>query len=120
MLWLLTDTVNDYPQFRTHFSSNGPGIFDEMLPSYTIFNKSKETFSSIWTEFSPDYGKFLQHYIADVKTYGNAASFSPKPGKPKNCYDDSMVGYSRCSRKDVMSISTLTEYVQTTSLMKCR
>ncbi len=91
MLWLLTDTVNDYEQFRTHLSPNGPGIFDRMLPSYTIFNKIRETFSSIWTEFSPDYGEFLRRYTADTKAYENASAFSPKPGKPENCFDVSML-----------------------------
>lgn len=66
MLWLLTDTVNEFPQFRTHLSPEGVGIFDDMTPSYTIFNEERKSFSSVWTPFDPDYQTFLRRYLADV------------------------------------------------------
>ena len=53
MLWLLTKSVNAFAQFRTVLTSEGLGIFDEMHPSYTIFNRKNESFSSIWTLFQP-------------------------------------------------------------------
>jgi len=91
MLWLLTDTVNDYAEFRTHLSPEGVGIFDSMTPSYTIFNIENENFSVIWTEFSPDYNTFLQRYLEDTETYRTSTRFSPKPDKPANCFDVSMI-----------------------------
>ena len=91
MLWLLTDTVNEYEEFRTHLSEAGIGIFDAMTPSYTIFNKNNKNFSSIWTEFSPDYPVFLQRYLDDTQAYQTSKLFSPKPEKPENCFDVSMV-----------------------------
>ena len=39
MLWLLTKTVNELPQFRTALTEDGLGFYDDMHPSYTIFNK---------------------------------------------------------------------------------
>ncbi|MGL4969312.1 MAG: CatA-like O-acetyltransferase, partial [Fusobacteriaceae bacterium] len=39
MLWLLTDTVNELKEFRTSLSLDGLGIYEDMNPSYTIFNK---------------------------------------------------------------------------------
>ena len=91
MLWLLTDTVNEFPEFRTQETSQGVGIFDTMHPSYTIFHRERKTFSSIWTEFSPDYREFLSRYEADVETYRNAGTFAPKLKKPENCFDVSML-----------------------------
>lgn len=91
MLWLLTDTVDRFPEFRTTQTPRGPGVFDAMTPSYTIFNRERKSFSAIWTEFSPDYREFLARYAADVERYQTSAAFAPKPGKPENCFDVSML-----------------------------
>lgn len=91
MLWLLTDTVNEFPQFRTHLSPQGVGIFDDMTPSYTIFNEERKSFSSIWTPFDADYQTFLRQYLADVERYKTSPHYRPKPGAPENCFDVSMI-----------------------------
>lgn len=52
MLWLLTKTVNEFPEFRTALTEKGLGIFDTMLPAYTIFNKENKNFSVIYSEYS--------------------------------------------------------------------
>lgn len=91
MLWLLTDTVNAYEEFRTHLSPDGVGIFDSMNPSYTIFNEKNKNFSVIWTEFSPDYNEFLKRYMDDIAKYNNSTLFSPKAEKPDNTFDVSML-----------------------------
>ena len=36
MIWLLTRTVNDMPEFRTCLTKDGPGIYDSMHPMYTV------------------------------------------------------------------------------------
>ena len=38
MIWLLTKTVNDMPEFRTSLTPEGLGIYDDMHPMYTVFN----------------------------------------------------------------------------------
>lgn len=97
MLWLLTDTVNDFEEFRTHLSPEGVGIFDTMHPSYTIFNKENENFSAIWTEFCPDYTTFEARYRADVEQYRHSTDFAPKSGKPENTFDVSMIPWASFS-----------------------
>ena len=47
MIWLLTKTVNDMPEFRTVLTPDGPGIYDDMHPMYTVFNKENKNFSGI-------------------------------------------------------------------------
>ena len=59
MIWLLTQTVNSIPEFRTALTSDGLGIYEQMHPAYTIFNQEQKTFSGIWTEFHSDYLDFL-------------------------------------------------------------
>ena len=91
MLWLLTKAVNQMPEFRTALTDKGIGIYDEMHPSYTIFNKEKKIFSTIWTEFHADYNDFLSAYEADVEKFSLSERYSPKPDRPPNSFDISMI-----------------------------
>lgn len=91
MLWLITDTVNQFDAFRTAMSPDGPGVFDTMHPSYTVMDKKKETFSVIWTAFDADYPAFLAAYRADAAAYASAEAMFPKPDMPANVFDVSML-----------------------------
>ena len=61
-----------------------------MNPAYTVFNKENKTFSVIWTEFNSDYQEFLKSYEAD-KAQFSSSNFAPKPDKPPNTFDISMI-----------------------------
>ena len=91
MIWLLTKTVNDMPEFRTCLTEEGPGIYDSMHPMYTVFNKEKKNFSGIWSYFSEDYSEFLENYQADVQRYSKSTRYAPKEGTPINSFNISMV-----------------------------
>lgn len=91
MIWLLTQTVNQMPEFRTTLTNEGLGYFDIMHPAYTIFNQEQKTFSGIWTEYQSDYQMFLNAYRSDIAMYSSAAKYTPKPGRPANSFDISMV-----------------------------
>lgn len=91
MIWLLTKTVNDMPEFRTVLTPDGPGIYDDMHPMYTVFNKEKKTFSGIWSYFSEDYEEFLKSYEADAEEYSKSTRYAPKDDTPANSFNISMV-----------------------------
>ena len=65
-----------------------------MHPSYTVFHKATETFSCIWTPWQASYPAFLQAYEADLAQYAQAACLSPKPGRPGNTFDVSMLPWT--------------------------
>lgn len=91
MIWLLTETVNLFSEFRTVLTSEGLGIYDTMHPAYTVFNTERKTFSGIWTEFDPDYGRFLKAYEEDCAKYSHSERYTPKPNTPANSFNISMV-----------------------------
>jgi chloramphenicol O-acetyltransferase type A len=91
MLWLLTRTVNDMVEFRTTLRPEGLGYFEEMHPSYTIFNKDNKNFSDIWTEFNSNYTLFLDQYNTDLTRYSSSKVFQPKDHRPVNTFDVSML-----------------------------
>ena len=91
MIWLLTKTVNEMPEFRTVLTKEGPGIYDSMHPMYTVFNRENRNFSGIWSYFSEDYGEFLKSYEADEAEYSRSTRYTPKAGTPENSFNISMM-----------------------------
>lgn len=91
IIWLLTSTVNQMPEFRTTLTSEGVGIYDDMHPAYTIFNQKNKNFSGIWTEFNSDYNVFLHSYELDTAKYTSSTNYAPKPNRPSNTFDISMI-----------------------------
>lgn len=95
MLYLITKVVNNHNEFRTSFDMNGQlGIFDEMLPCYTVFNKETETFSNIWTEYCEDYDIFCKSYEKDIKMYSSVKKMIAKPDIPVNTFPVSMIPWT--------------------------
>ena len=91
MIWLLTKTVNNMPEFRTSLTSEGLGIYDDMHPMYTVFNKENKNFSGIWSYFSEDYDTFLRNYEEDSAKYSTSTRYAPKDGTPVNSFNISML-----------------------------
>lgn len=79
MLWLLTQTVNEFAQFRTQLTPEGLGYFDEMHPRYTVFSPEKETFSSIWTLCDGDFPAFWRATARTWPAMRLRAAFRPNP-----------------------------------------
>lgn len=92
LIYILSIAVNKHKEFRTCFDKNGDlGYWDELNPSYTIFNKDSETFSNIWTEFDQDFSSFYENYCKDIEQYGNAKELSPKQSNLDNTFNISSV-----------------------------
>lgn len=95
MLYYITTIVNRHSEFRTLFNAKGEiGVFDEMIPSYTIFHKDTETFSNIWTEYKTDIEDFYTAYEKDIQQYGSQKGMSAKPNAPQNIFTVSMIPWA--------------------------
>ena len=95
MLYFLTRLVNRHCEFRTALNDEGTvGVFDRMLPSYTIFHPDTQTFSSIWTEDAPTLDGFCANYERDLDDYGDVHRLIAKPNPPENCFSVSMLPWS--------------------------
>lgn len=91
MIWLITKTVNEMPEFRTSLKKDGLGIYDSMHPMYTVFNEQNKNFSGIWSYFSDDYKEFLKNYEENSGKYSNSTRYTPKDGTPENSFNISML-----------------------------
>lgn len=92
LIYMIATVVNNHKEFRTCFDHSGSlGYWDSMSPSYTIFHKENETFSSIWTEYNESFPRFYSDYFDDIKNYGNIMKFTPKLNEPDNTFPVSSI-----------------------------
>ena len=95
MLHSITTVVNRHEEFRTAFDeADELGVYSELHPCYTVFHKDSETFSNLWTEYTPDLRDFIRRYEADLAAYGDNAAFIGKPGLPNNSFTVSMLPWT--------------------------
>lgn len=91
-IYIIATVVNTHKEFRTCFDESGNlGYWDSMSPSYTIFHKDNETFSTIWTEYDKSFSCFYSKYLHDIKNYGDIMSFTPKLNEPANTFPISCI-----------------------------
>lgn len=95
MIHSITKVVNNHSEFRSAFDVEGRvGIFNEMIPCYTIFNNKTETFSNLWTEYNKDYDIFLKAFNKDMEEFGNTNKMHAKPNIPDNNFPISMIPWT--------------------------
>ena len=95
MLYLIACVVNRHEEFRTALDENGEvGVYDYLSPCYTVFHKESETFSNLWTTYSPNYKQFCANYENDIQEYGSINCMIAKPNAPENNFPVSMIPWS--------------------------
>lgn len=92
MIYLITMIVNRHDEFRTSIDPEGRvGIFDILHPCYTIFQTNGDTFTNIWTEYSPTFTEFYERYLQDVKNYSHVKNFMARKDTPVNSFTISSI-----------------------------
>lgn len=87
LIYAITKAVNNHEEFRTAINDKGElGVWESLVPCYTIFHKENESFSNIWTEWNDDLGTFLSNYEQDIRLFGNHYDIDAKPGTPANTF----------------------------------
>ncbi len=70
---LITEAVNRVPELRTTLNEHKmPGRWNFLSPTYTVFHKDDETFSSINTVCRTDRSEFYDAIISDMENYKDA------------------------------------------------
>lgn len=91
-IYMIATVVNQYQEFRMDTNSYGKlGYWDEVNPSYTVFNKNSETFSSIWTNYNRVFSRFYDSCIEDIDKYSQSTSLKPKQNEPSNIFTISVL-----------------------------
>ena len=95
MLHALATVVNRHPEFRMAVDGDGElGVYDLVHPSYTVFHRDTETFSNLWTPYTPSWEDFLAAWEEDMARYGSRPGLFPKPDTPENTFPVSMLPWA--------------------------
>lgn len=87
LIYVLTKAVNNHEEFRTAINDKGElGVWDTLLPCYTVFHEENETFSNIWTVWNDDLMTFLSNYERDMEMFGGNYGIDAKPDTPANTF----------------------------------
>ena len=70
------------------------GFYDQVHPCYTIFHRNTETFSNLWTAYTPDYAAFCAAFEHDMAAYGDHQGLMSRPDTPENTFPVSMVPWA--------------------------
>ena len=92
IIFAITAIVNKHSELRMALDEQGRlGYYSFVSPTYTIFHKDNNTFSSIWTEYSSEFDKFYNNYNKDILEYGNIKGFITKQNGEKNLINISVI-----------------------------
>ncbi len=95
MLYCLATQVNRHEEFRMNIRPGGQLVcYDVLHPSYTVFHQESETFSSLWTLYTPDHPAFCRRYAQDQQEFGAIEKLEAKPGQPENVFNVSMLPWA--------------------------
>lgn len=98
LIYTITNLANKHIEFRMSLDSEGNlGYFSKVDPTYTIFHKENNTFSSIWTKYYDDFQKFYNEYEKDIKEYGTKKGFITKASNEENLINISAIPWNSFS-----------------------
>ncbi len=87
LIYVISKAVNKYEEFRTAINDRGEiGVWETLLPCYTVFHKDSESFSNIWTEWNDDLNLFLSNFEQDSKRFGQIDRIDAKSNTPANVF----------------------------------
>ncbi|SFB49433.1 chloramphenicol O-acetyltransferase type A [Cohnella sp. OV330] len=92
LIHMIATAVNRDPAFRTCFDSEGRlGVWERMSPSFTIFHRDDNTFSSIWAPYSEEFATFYGRCRQEMEKYKDAKPLFPCPDEPPNTFPISSI-----------------------------
>lgn len=95
LIYCIARTVNRHREFRMGLDAQGNvGVYDRVDPSYTVFHKELESFSTLWTPYDPSFPAFYRSYQADLEAYGGVEGVCPKPEASGSLFPISCIPWS--------------------------
>lgn len=84
-LYIIMRAVNQNKEFRmSHDASGNLGLWNYVLPSYTIFHEDNKTFSDIWSEYHEDFSCFYRTVCTNMEIYKDIKLIKARPNRPDN------------------------------------
>lgn len=91
---MLGTVVNRHAEFRTTTQNGIVGTYDVLHPTYTVFDAERESFSCLWTPYTPDFAAFQAHMLDDYAKWGKTGRMFPQEEQPENMFNLSSIPWT--------------------------
>ncbi len=82
-LYVVMRAVNAHGEFRMSFDAEGRlGEWEYVDAAYTVFHADDESFSDLWSAYSPDFSRFYENVTGDMARYGDVRAVKARPDTP--------------------------------------
>lgn len=99
MIWAVSQVINRHDEFKYSLNKNGELIkWDYVSPFYADFNKEKECFSKILTEYSQDIFAFHKAFLENREKHKDLVGF--QSDAPENFFDISCLPWIKYNHID--------------------
>lgn len=99
MIWAVSQVINRHDEFKYSLNKNGELIkWDYVSPFYADFNKEKECFSKILTEYSQDIFAFHKAFLENREKHKELVGF--QSDAPQNFFDISCLPWIKYNHID--------------------
>lgn len=94
-IWAIAEVVNRHDEFRMTLTESGdPAVWSHTHPAFTVFNRARETFASVWAPFDRDFDAFHAQADEVIARFADAAELFPQGPPPPNSFDVSSLPWS--------------------------
>ena len=81
-LYIASKLIEQQQEFRIANIDGQLGFFEVLHPSYACFHQDDNTMSNMWTEYTPEFDTFYNHYMEDQTLYAKNHGILAKPDMP--------------------------------------
>ncbi len=86
-LYAAARAVNGLDEMKMMLTpEGGPGVWEQVHPSFTVFHQDDQTFSDLWTGYHPDFWTFYREFEETLERYGNNHGVKARPDQPANFF----------------------------------
>ena len=87
MVWAVSSVINKMDEMKMMLDAAGnPGIWDSVVPVYTVFHEKSHTFSDLWCDFHENLDDFYKDFVQTTEVYGHHVGIKGRPDQPENFY----------------------------------
>lgn len=86
MIYLLSEAVNQHPEFKMAMKEDELIVWDRVDPVYTVLHPDTETFSALSVPYTGELADFVKAYEQNAMYHQNDRSFLPKKA-PENHFN---------------------------------
>lgn len=87
MVWAVSSVINRMDEMKMMLDDQGnPGVWDSVVPVYTVFHEESHTFSDLWCDFHEDLDDFYDDFVHTTEVYGHHVEIKGRPDQPENFY----------------------------------